>query len=286
MHQAITHHLHRSLARLCVAMSFAVALISSSCSPKINSNFSSVSGEARALSGIIFPLSNLFASRKNSLDSLPGISQSAYAATCDYTQVVVGLYTLDADGNLSDEPLLTTKILDSQARFRFEDIGTLNLKIEEEGVQYLLRATGCADGEVRAPITSWGEIEVTAAHALIGAITQGTPSQKTSLRERTPQEIEALLRALSNTISKTSNMSDAFSTLNANSALKTEFEQTFGHAVSVSDLQQVEPQIVSLTWPSSSVAEGTNSSFFVGASHWNPNYTIRYLWKLDGTTVS
>ncbi len=284
MGRSVGQHLRNSVARLHVSIALAFALITSACSPKINSNFSSA--DARSLSGTIFPLTRLFASRNNSLDALPGISKSAFAATCDYTQVTVGLYTLDENGNLSDEPLIETKILDAQARFRFDNIGTLNLNTEAGGMQYLLRATGCADGEVRAPITSWGDIEITAAHALIGAITQGTQNQKVSLKERTPQEIDNLLRALSGIISKSANMSDAFSTLNANAQLKNEFEGAFGHSVSVADLQQVEPQIVSITWPSASVTEGSNSSFFVGASHWNPNYTIRYLWKLDGVTVS
>jgi hypothetical protein len=282
-------HSIRRFALKAISSLFLIPLLFS-CSPRISSNFpgaSSVTSISTELKGTIFPLVDSLFSDYDASSSLPSFIRSAFSSTCDYRDVTVAIYKLDEAGNTDATPVASVSLLDEKANYRFEDAKSLGIDPSPSAkLEYILKVSGCGDTEIRAPITGLGAFDVTAGVALMGLLSQGTAEQKALLREKTPEELSALMTALSSRLSKNATIAQAFTELAADPELKSQFEASFGHSLSVSDLQNVEPHAMSLTWPKNPVPEGRTSSFFVAASHWNPNYTIRYLWKLDGVIVS
>lgn len=273
------------------ALSIAYFIILSSCSPKLSSSFngndSSTAKTVKSyVAGSILPLAGLLSLEDHSFPR--NLIRSSYATACDYRQVSVNLYALDSSGNPGASPLSTVSLLDSAAHYRIEKLEAIGVDPSsvKNGVGYLLAVTGCAGNEIRAPLTSLGNFDITASMALIGMLSQGSSDLRTSLRDISPEAMSSLMRKLSASISDQSSIENAYATLSANSVLKSQFESSFGRRFTVNDLQNVQPQIISLNWPKSEINESTSTSFFVGASHWNPHYTIRYLWKIDGQIVS
>ncbi len=212
---------------------------------------------------------------------------TAYATGCHYEDVRVSLHELDTTGKPTATPIASTTLLNAQAQYRLEGLSAagVNLGTENE-IRYLLVVSGCADGEFRAPVTDLGDLDVTAGSALVGMLTQGSSDQRDSLKNKSRVDLRTLVNRLSAEITKTATLQSAYSTLTANAELKALFEGAFDHAFTVTELESVQPQILSLTWPTTGLAEDATNSFFVGAGHWNPSYTVRYLWKLDGSVVS
>ncbi len=280
--------LYRILRLLSHLSATAMICVLTSCSPAINSNFSDVSagGTKAYIRGTILPLAGLLARQDPPSTIL--WAREAYASACDYRQIQVNLYDLDESGNPGANPIATSSLLDVEAHYEIENLIELGVDPEkvENGIGYLLTVNGCTGGEIRAPLTQLGDVNVTASMALIGMLSQGAPELRASLREFPPDEMTTLLQRLSNAISDQSSLEGAYAVLAANSALKNQFESSFGHRFVLNDLQNVQPQIVSTTWPTGAIPENSAASFFVGASHWNPQYTIRYLWKVDGAVVS
>ena len=269
------------------AAALRIALLSatvflSACSPKIQSNFSSSSATSTYLTGTIFPLAGLLSRTQDA-----SIFHTAYATGCHYEDVRVSLHEIDANGKPSATAIASTTLLNAQAQYRIEGLTDAGVSLSDhDEVRYLLVVSGCADGEFRAPVTNLGDLDITAGSALVGMLSQGSSDQRDSLKSRTRADLQTLVNRLSAEITKTATLQSAYSTLTGSAELKALFEGTFGNSFTVSELQSVQPQILSLTWPTTGLAEDSTNSFFVGAGHWNPSYTIRYLWKLDGAAVS
>ncbi len=261
-------------------------LLTIGCSPSLQSNFGGSSEQADYLSGRILPLAGFLA--KNDTNDSMGLTRAAYASACDYRDVRVQLYSLDASGNPSVAPLQTASLLDTEARFKFSNPSAIGITASQlqNGNRFLLRVTGCAGAEIRSVLTQMGDFDVTASMALIGMLTQGSVALRSSLQDLSNDDVVALVKTLSAAIADRATPEEAYAALEANAALKDQFESAFGRQFVVADLGNVQPQVVSTTWPTENLPENSTTSFFVGASHWNPNYTIRYLWKLDGASVS
>lgn len=147
-------------------------------------------------------------------------------------------------------------------------------------VGYILEASGCGLTHTRAATGLTGQ-NITAATTLLSYVANVSGGNKMTDVKAT--KVASLLSKIP--ASATSTEQSVFTWLNtpANSAVKTEFESLF--SISLSDLQDAAPTLLSLTAPTT-INENSTTVYATATGHWNPTYSTVYIWKKDGVAVS
>jgi hypothetical protein len=208
------------------------------------------------------------------------LMQNAYSAACP-AGVSVNIHPLDSDGQIDFDTIIASAPLQSDTSF---SIPRSKLpKLDHPTIRYMARVVGCNDRILMRPLTSAlspdGEDsvqDISYTTTLISASHNANASKK--LSQVSKQQIEELINAVGSTSSEV----EAFNTINSNITIASRFEQVFDSVPAV--LQSAAPK-VDLVAPAS-ISENTSSEFRAVAHHWNPNYDIAYLWKINGTSIS
>jgi large repetitive protein len=206
--------------------------------------------------------------------------QNAYSAACP-AGVSVNIHPLDSDGQIDFDTIIASAPLQSDTSFSIPRSKLPGLN--HPTIRYMARVVGCNDRILMRPLTSAlspdGEDsvqDISYTTTLISASHNANASKK--LSQVSKQQIEELINAVGSTSSEV----EAFNTINSNITIASRFEQVFDSVPAV--LQSAAPK-VDLVAPAS-ISENTSSEFRAVAHHWNPNYDIAYLWKINGTSIS
>lgn len=189
------------------------------------------------------------------------------------------LHSVLSSGSVSAESLATTSI-DANGNYEFRDISIHQQKLQGTGISAIVRVTGCGMVYAR-PLTGTRNQDVSASSTLIALTTELSVPGKRSLRELTPSEVQDLLNRLQALPQTT--IYDCLLGLLSDSALATSYRNLL--AVDAIELRNVPPT-VSMTPPSSVLAEGVTTHFAPVVTHWNPDYLAALSWELDGVQVS
>ena len=160
----------------------------------------------------------------------------------------------------------------SDTSFRF----TRTSLTESEKIDYIIEVSGCEEVLSR-PVTAFDlSQDVTAASTVIGLLTKVDTTQ--SLKDTNKKQVAELMKSLSG-----ASVDAVYSNLQSNTALASTFQQIFQESPTV--LATATPTILNLN-VNQVVFEGLSNQYSVNASHFNPNYNIAYVWKLDGVVKS
>jgi large repetitive protein len=207
--------------------------------------------------------------------------QNAYSAACP-AGVSVNIHPLDSDGLIDFGTIIASAPLQSDTSF---SIPRSKLpELDQPTIRYMARVIGCNDRILMRPLTSTtltndGEDiiqDISYTTTLISASHNANISKK--LSQVLKQQIEELFNAVGSSSSEV----EAFNTISTNTTIASRFEQVFDSVPTV--LQSAAPK-VDLVVPTS-IPENMSSEFRAVAHHWNPNYDIAYLWKINGTSIS
>ena len=257
--------------------------LASGCGMRFNTT---ATGRGSVISGTVFPLRGLLADRGNDLfDHGPfrTLLRTANAAVCTAASVRVDFYAVDSDGSRSASPVFTTT-LDDQANFSFRNPRASPIDFSGTGIRYVIEVSGCiANAIYSRPLTSYDGQNISTGSSLVANILNLDPSKAHSLTATDPTVLSPFIARLEDLSGSSTNVGTIYTALNGDAALSGQFVQLFGFAPSA--LLYSTPQILSATLPSRA-QERVPVSFFIAATHWNPGYSMAYIWKKDNVQVS
>lgn len=204
----------------------------------------------------------------------------AYAGSCSNPQLHV--YSLSDFLSLAPTPLISTEI-DSSASFYIDQSELNQVGISTNNIDqasYILTTSGCTTKMLRLVSGFLSAQDLSLESTIIANYFLSTLNL--NVQNINMNSYVSLMKEVDKT-PYSSTFNDAFTSIQNN--YTQQFNETFSD-VSLNDLLDAKPTILSADILSEPIDENDNFNFQIVTEHWNTNYDITYEWELDGVLQS
>lgn len=212
-----------------------------------------------------------------SVDGFYSSADSKQTLSSSCTDNKVELYSLNSHGQ-KDRLLLESKITED-GRFQFQNLRQWGLDsslTHSDATKYLLEFE-CGSPLYQRFVTGTTEQNLSEGVSFLSWLAQ-TPAA-----DLIPHQSSLTWQEFYNQLATADTVTEAFSTLNANTTLKEKFQHLFN--INLEDLTEASPKIRSVTVPAR-LREGVAQALSVQSTHWSPNYDQIYSWRIGSSILS
>lgn len=204
-------------------------------------------------------------------------SLTVHSLSCSPT---VTLYGLNADGS-KQNTAIASATLNNDGTFLFDGLQETSFDPNFSKTQYIIDADPCTGDLLSRLVTAKTAQDISYSSTLLSFVPDVKHVTKTSFSQIEKSSIDSIEAVLNN--SSAGDIQSSYQAGLNDAALTADFQSVFGFAFS--ELQYSLPDISSVTHVNS-VNELQAAAMSVSASHWDPNVTLAYIWKVDGVVKS
>jgi len=192
----------------------------------------------------------------------------------------VTLYGLNADGS-KNPTVIASAALNSDGTFLFPNLENTSFDPNFSKTQYIIDADPCTGDTLSRLVTAKTEQNISYGSTLLSFVPDVKHVTKTSFGQIANTSVDSTENILND--AATGDIQTTYQAGLSDPTLTNNFQNTFGF--NFSELQYSLPTVASVTHVSS-VNELQAAAMSVTASHWDPNMTLGYIWKVDGVVKS